>query len=279
MIPLEAFIPTLVFLLLALFVSLSLYYSKRKSLIDVFADPRNTIVTFITASDYTTMAARNKKGGLAPSSPTMSSALARPAVAAAKEPVVDASLFIPGDIEAAAEAATRALGGGGAPDTPKGSRGQGGSIIFLKNSDPANANNNIDYKWEIPFKEIRLIERVGSGMYGDVYRGEWLDTEVAVKIPNFKKMDDDSIGRFLREVKLMSFLHHPNIVLFLGACITAPDVCLVMEYLSEGNLYDFLHFDTRASNNETLMRKFSVDIARGMKYLHHRARIIQRVSL
>lgn len=47
--------------------------------------------------------------------------------------------------------------------------------------------------------------------------------------------------KFLREVKLMSTIHHPNIVLFLGACITMPDICLVMEYLPRGSLFDYIH--------------------------------------
>ncbi len=98
-----------------------------------------------------------------------------------------------------------------------------------------------------------------------------------MKIPNLKHMDNDGIRRFLREVKLMSTLHHPNIVLFLGASVTLPNLCIVMEYLSGGNLQDFLCCDPRAKN-ESLMRKFAVDIARAMKYLHHRAKIIQRVS-
>jgi len=86
--------------------------------------------------------------------------------------------------------------------------------------------------------------------------------------------------RFLKEIKLLSSLHHPNIVLFIGACIVKPNVCLVMEMLNKGNLFDFIHSEETKSRekveNDALMIKFAIDIVRGMKYLHHKAKVIQR---
>jgi len=77
--------------------------------------------------------------------------------------------------------------------------------------------------------------------------------------------------KFLKEIKLLSSLHHPNIVLFIGACIVKPNICLVMELLSKGNLFDFIHSGEDAImkrskvENDALMIKFAIDIVRGMK--------------
>ncbi len=180
------------------------------------------------------------------------------------------------------------LGEDGPEESEGADSGRGGSQIFLR--DVGDKDESIGekgkhfepYEWEISFNEIKLIEKVGEGQFGDVFRGEWLDTEVAVKIPKHG-VPYDEIKSFLREIKMMSVLHHPNVVLFLGACITKPNICIVMEYLSGGNLYDYIHSieckeekEIDRKDSDLKMVRFAVDIARGMKYLHHRARVIQR---
>jgi serine/threonine protein kinase len=42
------------------------------------------------------------------------------------------------------------------------------------------------------------------------------------------------------ELLVMSKLDHPNIVSFLGACMTPPNLCFVME-LCDQSLFDMLH--------------------------------------
>ncbi|KAK6787573.1 hypothetical protein RDI58_016098 [Solanum bulbocastanum] len=50
---------------------------------------------------------------------------------------------------------------------------------------------------EIPWEDIALGERIGLGSYGEVYRGEWHGTEVAVK----KFLDQDITGESLEEFR------------------------------------------------------------------------------
>ena len=40
---------------------------------------------------------------------------------------------------------------------------------------------------------------------------------------------------------IISDLKHPNIVLYMGICITADKFILVTEYLDNGSLFDQLH--------------------------------------
>jgi serine/threonine protein kinase len=63
-------------------------------------------------------------------------------------------------------------------------------------------------------------------------------TVVAIK----RLLIDDSttIERFVSEVRLMARLRHPNLILFMGYCIT-PELCIVSEYMSKGSLYSVLH--------------------------------------
>jgi serine/threonine protein kinase len=40
------------------------------------------------------------------------------------------------------------------------------------------------------------------------------------------------------KVLVMTALRHPNVVLFMGASTKAPNLCIVMEYMSLGSLFD-----------------------------------------
>ena len=46
--------------------------------------------------------------------------------------------------------------------------------------------------------------------------------------------------RFREEAALLAELRHPNVVLFIGACVRSPNVCIVTEWIRKGSLRDVL---------------------------------------
>lgn len=86
------------------------------------------------------------------------------------------------------------------------------------------------------------------------------------------------VKRFLDEITLMSTLHHPNVVLFLGACTKRPNLCLVLEYCVHGSLHHFLKAEKQHGIPMTmsLIYRFALDIARGVYYLHKKRNVVQR---
>ncbi len=40
------------------------------------------------------------------------------------------------------------------------------------------------------------------------------------------------------QVRVMTALRHPNVVLFMAACTKPPRMCIVMEFMGLGSLYD-----------------------------------------
>ncbi|KAG4388449.1 hypothetical protein GLYMA_09G177600v4 [Glycine max] len=124
---------------------------------------------------------------------------------------------------------------------------------------------------DIPWEEITLGERIGLGInwsYGEVYRGEWHGTEIAVKRFLDQDISGESLEEFKTEVRIMKRLRHPNVVLFMGAVTRPPNLSIVTEFLPRGSLYRLLH-RPNSQLDERRRLKMALDTARGMNYLHN----------
>ncbi|KAI3468131.1 hypothetical protein Pfo_024794 [Paulownia fortunei] len=120
---------------------------------------------------------------------------------------------------------------------------------------------------EILWEDLQIGERIGIGSYGEVYRGEWNGTEVAVK--KFMKQDisGDALAQFKCEVEIMLRLRHPNVVLLMGAVTCPPNMSILTEFLPRGSLYKLLH-RPNIQIEEKRRIKMALDVAKGMNYLH-----------
>uniref|UniRef100_A0A8C5R6C8 receptor protein-tyrosine kinase n=1 Tax=Leptobrachium leishanense TaxID=445787 RepID=A0A8C5R6C8_9ANUR len=156
---------------------------------------------------------------------------------------------------------------------------------------------------EFPRNQLRLKEKLGEGQFGEgtgyirvisvcggtnLLEGlldflEMSSSEfcnqpdlVAVKMlrPNVTKTARND---FLKEIKIISRLKHPNIIRLLGVCVRDDPLCMITEYMENGDLNQFLsqreirsQFTT--ANNIPSVRVqnllyMSTQIASGMKYL------------
>ena len=123
--------------------------------------------------------------------------------------------------------------------------------------------------WQIKEDEIVRRDRVGRGGYGEVYRAEYRDMTVAMKIltlPADESMQDD----FEREIKFMQTIRHPNIVMFLGAGRLDDNESpfIVAEFMHRGSVRDLL--DNKSQQLDFhMIKKIAVDVAQGMDFLHN----------
>ncbi|RLM54370.1 serine/threonine-protein kinase EDR1-like [Panicum miliaceum] len=123
-------------------------------------------------------------------------------------------------------------------------------------------------EFEIQWEDLTLGQRVGLGSFGEVYRGEWHGTEVAVKKFLQQDISSDALEEFRTEVGIMRRLRHPNVVLFMGAVTRVPHLSIVTEFLPRGSLFRLI----RRPNNQLDERRrlrMALDVARGMNYLHN----------
>eukprot|EP00741_Cyanophora_paradoxa_P020987 tig00021319_g20261.t1 len=121
--------------------------------------------------------------------------------------------------------------------------------------------------WTVDFNELVLEKRVGVGGFGEVFRGTYKGEEVAIKKLLSQHMTKEDMLDFRNEVEMQSKLSHINVVRFVGACLTPPNLCIVTEFVSKGSLRTVLQQMGKSIEWKNLI-KMAADIAQGMAYLH-----------
>ena len=121
------------------------------------------------------------------------------------------------------------------------------------------------------FGHYRILERIGNGGMGVVYRAldEHLDREVAIKVlPLGTLADDASRRRFRREALILSKLSHPNIATIHDFDTQRGLDFLVMEYIPGVTLDDKL---AAGSLSEKQVLTLGTQLAEGLSAAHEQA--------
>jgi tetratricopeptide (TPR) repeat protein len=89
---------------------------------------------------------------------------------------------------------------------------------------------------------LRLLELVGRGSFGDVYRAQdpRLDRDVALKLLRARDSEDAGASAVIEEGRLLARVRHPNVVTIHGADRVAGRVGLWMEFIAGKSLEDIL---------------------------------------
>ncbi|KAJ4981376.1 hypothetical protein NE237_032213 [Protea cynaroides] len=131
-------------------------------------------------------------------------------------------------------------------------------------------------EWNIDFSELTVGTRVGIGFFGEVFRGIWNGTDVAIKIFLEQDLTAENMEDFCNEISILCRLRHPNVILFLGACIKPPHLSMVTEYMEFGSLYYLIHMSGQKKKLSWRRRlKMLRDICRGLMCMH-RMKIVHR---
>lgn len=116
-------------------------------------------------------------------------------------------------------------------------------------------------------KDITYDKLIGSGGFGDVYRGTWNGKTVAVKKLHMKLLSSESLKEFQKEAQVMAACNHPQVIHLLGVSLEVKEYALILEYLPKGSLFDVLH-DSKEPLPWSFRWIIANDIARGVAYLH-----------
>ncbi|KAL6335718.1 hypothetical protein AAG906_039481 [Vitis piasezkii] len=110
---------------------------------------------------------------------------------------------------------------------------------------------------------------IGRGGFGEVYLGTLADdTQVAVKVHS--PSSNQGPKAFQAEAKLLTRVHHKNLVRLIGYCDDSTNMVLIYEYMSNGNLQQKLSGREAADVLNWKQRlQIAVDAAHGLEYLHN----------
>jgi len=113
--------------------------------------------------------------------------------------------------------------------------------------------------------EVKLEKELGKGSFGTVYAGVCRSQKVAIKLLHDQHIEESVLETFRNEVTILSTYHHPNIILYMGACTVPNHLMIVMEKM-DYNLEDLLLGETKLSLLTRL--KMAKGCALGMNWLH-----------
>ncbi|EYU33877.1 hypothetical protein MIMGU_mgv1a020123mg [Erythranthe guttata] len=127
----------------------------------------------------------------------------------------------------------------------------------------------VDKSVEFTYEELAAVtdnfslsNKIGQGGFGAVFYGELRGEKAAVK-----KMDMQASKEFLAELKVLTHVHHVNLVRLIGYCVEG-SLFLVYEYIDNGNLSQHLRGKVMEPLPWSTRVQIALDSARGLEYIH-----------
>uniref|UniRef100_A0A8C4ZDI2 receptor protein-tyrosine kinase n=1 Tax=Gadus morhua TaxID=8049 RepID=A0A8C4ZDI2_GADMO len=139
---------------------------------------------------------------------------------------------------------------------------------------------------EFPRDRLSFREKLGEGQFGEVHLCEaegmqdFLDEDasegrshgggwshgggpllVAVKTLR-EDANKNARNDFLKEIRILSRLRDPNIVRLLAVCVDSDPLCMITEYMENGDLNQYLH-----TLHYAQLMSMVLQVAAGMRYL------------
>lgn len=111
------------------------------------------------------------------------------------------------------------------------------------------------------FSEQKLL---GKGSHGSVYKAVLRGRQVAIKKPSKNQEISQEVDN---EIEILSKIHSPRLVNLLGFSNDSKDRLLVVEFMSNGTLYDVLHSNSRPLNWGRRIR-LALQVAKAVEILH-----------
>eukprot|EP00063_Salmo_salar_P086751 XP_014061586.1 PREDICTED: mitogen-activated protein kinase kinase kinase kinase 3-like isoform X3 [Salmo salar] len=136
----------------------------------------------------------------------------------------------------------------------------------------------VDLSRRNPQEDFELIQRIGSGTYGDVYKARNVNTGelAAIKVIKLEPVimnspTGEDFEVVQQEIIMMKDCKHSNIVAYFGSYLRRDKLWISMEYCGGGSLQDIYHVTGPLS--ESQIAYMSRETLQGLYYLHNKGKM------
>jgi hypothetical protein len=80
--------------------------------------------------------------------------------------------------------------------------------------------------------ELVFDTEINKGSSCKVFKGRWRGTDVGIKqFNNGYRTNKSEREAFIRELRILCQIRHPNLLLVMGVALDSPNFCIITEYI------------------------------------------------